>query len=112
MKIVIAGGSGFLGGPLAEMYAEEGHDVRVLTRSLMAGDTRHDPGTGVPGVTKVGWKPDPPYPMTAGTGPVNPAGMLMLAAKVAVRPSRSTVTLTLVSETVPVTLSGFTGLGP
>ena len=58
MKIVIAGGSGFLGGPLAEMYAEEGHDVRVLTRSLMAGDTRHDPGTGVPGVTKVGWKPD------------------------------------------------------
>ena len=58
MKIVIAGGSGFLGGPLAEMYAEEGHDVRVLTRSLMAGDTRHDPGTGVPGITKVGWKPD------------------------------------------------------
>ena len=40
------------------MYAEEGHDVRVLTRSLMAGDTRHDPGTGVPGITKVGWKPD------------------------------------------------------
>ena len=58
MKIVIAGGSGFLGAPLAEMYAEEGHDVRVLTRSLMAGDTRHDPGTGVPGITKVGWKPD------------------------------------------------------
>ena len=58
MKIVIAGGSGFLGAPLAEMYAEEGHDVRVLTRSLMAGDTRHDPGTGVPGVTRVGWQPD------------------------------------------------------
>jgi uncharacterized protein (TIGR01777 family) len=58
MKIVIAGGTGFLGGPLAEMYAEEGHDVRVLTRSLMSGDTRHDPGTGVPGITKVGWKPD------------------------------------------------------
>jgi uncharacterized protein (TIGR01777 family) len=58
MKIVIAGGSGFLGSPLAEMYAEEGHDVRVLSRSLMSGDTRHDPGTGVPGVTRVGWKPD------------------------------------------------------
>ena len=58
MKIVIAGGTGFLGGPLAEMYAEEGHDVRVLTRSLLPGDTRHDPGTGVPGVTRVGWKPD------------------------------------------------------
>ena len=34
MKIIIAGGTGFLGGPLAEMYAEDGHDVRVLTRSL------------------------------------------------------------------------------
>ena len=58
MRIVIAGGTGFLGSPLAEMYAEEGHDVRVLTRSLMSGDTRHDPGTGVPGITRVGWKPD------------------------------------------------------
>jgi uncharacterized protein (TIGR01777 family) len=58
MRIVIAGGTGFLGSPLAEMYAEEGHDVRVLTRSLMPGDTRHDPGTGVPGITRVGWKAD------------------------------------------------------
>jgi uncharacterized protein len=58
MRIVIAGGSGFLGSPLAEMYAEEGHDVRVLTRSLMSGDTRHDSGTGVPGITRVGWKAD------------------------------------------------------
>ena len=58
MRLVIAGGTGFLGAPLAEMYAEEGHDVRVLTRSLMAGDTRHDPGTGMPGITRVGWTPD------------------------------------------------------
>jgi len=58
MKIVIAGGAGFLGSPLAEMYAEDGHDVRVLTRSLLTGDTRHDPGTGVPGITRVGWKAD------------------------------------------------------
>ena len=58
MKIVIAGGSGFLGSPLAEMYAEDGHDVRVLTRSLQSGETRHDPGTGVPGITRVGWKAD------------------------------------------------------
>jgi uncharacterized protein (TIGR01777 family) len=58
MKVVIAGGTGFLGTPLAERYAEEGHDVRVLTRSLLPGDSRHDPGTGVPGVTRVGWKPD------------------------------------------------------
>ena len=50
MRIVIAGGTGFLGGPLAEVYAEEGHDVRVLTRALPPGESRHDPGTGVPGV--------------------------------------------------------------
>ncbi len=58
MRIVIAGGTGFLGSPLAEVYAEEGHDVRVLTRSLAPGESRHDPGTGVPGVTRVGWRPD------------------------------------------------------
>lgn len=57
MKIVIAGGTGFLGRPLAETYAEEGHDVRVLTRSLPDGESRHDPGTGKPGVTRVGWTP-------------------------------------------------------
>ncbi len=58
MRIVIAGGSGFLGSPLAEVYAEEGHDVRVLTRSLPAGESRHESGTGMPGITRVGWKPD------------------------------------------------------
>ena len=58
MRIVIAGGTGFLGSPLAEVYAEEGHDVRVLTRGLAPGESRHDPGTGVPGVTRVGWQPD------------------------------------------------------
>src|SRR6185295_12196248 len=58
MRIVIAGGSGFLGVALAETCAEEGHDVRVLTRALPPGEARHDPGTGVPGVTRVGWNPD------------------------------------------------------
>lgn len=58
MRIVIAGGTGFLGGPLAEVYAEDGHDVVVLTRRLPAGEARHDSGTGVPGITRVGWKPD------------------------------------------------------
>jgi uncharacterized protein (TIGR01777 family) len=58
MRIVIAGGSGFLGSPLAEVYAEEGHDVRVLTRSLPPGESRHESGTGVPGITRVGWKAD------------------------------------------------------
>ncbi|PYR55066.1 MAG: TIGR01777 family protein [Acidobacteria bacterium] len=60
MRIVIAGGSGFLGSALAEVYAEEGHDVRVLTRSLAPGRSQHDSGTGVPGVTRVGWAPDGP----------------------------------------------------
>lgn len=58
MRIVIAGGTGFLGSPLAEAYAEEGHDVRVLTRSLAPGESRHESGTGVPGITRAGWNPD------------------------------------------------------
>lgn len=58
MKIVIAGGTGFLGAPLAEMYAEDGNAVYVLTRSLADGEARHDPGTGVPGITRLGWKAD------------------------------------------------------
>jgi uncharacterized protein (TIGR01777 family) len=58
MRIVIAGGSGFLGSPLAETYAEESHDVQVLTRGLAPGESRHESGTGVPGITRVGWKPD------------------------------------------------------
>ena len=58
MRVVIAGGTGFLGSPLAETYAEDGHDVRLLTRSLAAGESRHEPGTGVPGISRVGWKPD------------------------------------------------------
>jgi uncharacterized protein (TIGR01777 family) len=58
MQIAIAGGTGFLGSPLAEVYAEEGHDVRVLTRSLPDGVSRHESGTGVPGITRVGWKAD------------------------------------------------------
>ena len=53
MKIVVAGGTGFLGSPLCEAWAEEGHDVRVLTRSLAGGTEparfgdrcpRHHPG--------------------------------------------------------------------
>jgi uncharacterized protein (TIGR01777 family) len=63
MKLVIAGGTGFLGNPLAWSWAEEGHDVRILTRSLPAGEARHEPGTGKPGITRVGWSPDG----TAGT---------------------------------------------
>ena len=58
MKFVIAGGTGFLGNALAWAWAEEGHDVRVLTRSLPPGQSRHEPGTGKPGISRVGWVPD------------------------------------------------------
>ena len=58
MKVVIAGGSGFLGNALAWAWAEESHDVRVLTRSLPPGQAQHESGTGKPGITRIGWSPD------------------------------------------------------
>ena len=58
MKIVIAGGSWFLGTALAWGWAEEGHDVRILTRAIPAGQAQHESGTGKPGITRVGWRPD------------------------------------------------------
>ena len=32
--------------------------MRVLTRGLPPGESRHESGTGVPGITRVGWNPD------------------------------------------------------
>jgi uncharacterized protein (TIGR01777 family) len=58
MKLVVAGGSGFLGNALCWTWAEEEHDVRVLTRSLAPGQAQHEYGTGKPGITRVGWRPD------------------------------------------------------
>ncbi|MGH9331744.1 MAG: NAD-dependent epimerase/dehydratase family protein, partial [Vicinamibacterales bacterium] len=58
MKVVIAGGSGFLGRPLAEIYAEEGHQVTNLTRRLAPAASEYEAGTGLPGITHVGWTPD------------------------------------------------------
>jgi len=58
MKVVIAGGGGFLGSPLAWAWAEEEHDIRVLTRGLAPGQAQHESGTGSPGITRVGWEPD------------------------------------------------------
>src|SRR5262245_18523915 len=58
MKVVIGGGSGFLGNALAWAWAEEGHDLRILTRGLAAGQAQHESGTGKPGITRVGWTPD------------------------------------------------------
>jgi uncharacterized protein len=58
MKVVIAGGSGFLGRPLAEIYAEDGHQVTNLTRRLAPAASEYEAGTGLPGITHVGWNPD------------------------------------------------------
>ena len=58
MKVVIAGGTGFLGNALAWTWAEESHDVRVLTRSLPPGEAQHESGTGKPGITRIGWIAD------------------------------------------------------
>ena len=57
MKVIVAGGTGFLGGALCWTWAEEGDEVRVLTRSLPPGRAQHEPGTGKPGITRVGWDP-------------------------------------------------------
>ena len=49
MKVVIAGGTGFLGRPLCQGLVRDGHDVVVLTRSEQA---------SVPaGVRPVAWDP-------------------------------------------------------
>ena len=49
MKIVISGGTGFLGRPLAEQLAHDGHTIVVLTRGSASAGT----------VTrKVAWRPD------------------------------------------------------
>ena len=49
MKIVIAGGSGFLGRPLAERLVSNGHDLVILTRGA---------GRSVPSARLVVWTPD------------------------------------------------------
>ena len=49
MKIVIAGGTGFLGSPLTARLASEGHDVTILTRRA---------GSAGTGARTVAWTPD------------------------------------------------------
>src|SRR5688572_14085128 len=50
MPIVIAGGSGFLGQPLARALAQDGHEVVILTRRT--------PAIGRDGSRAVEWTPD------------------------------------------------------
>jgi uncharacterized protein (TIGR01777 family) len=50
MKIVIAGGTGFLGGPLARSLAADRHEVVILTRRARLDQA--------PAVRYVGWNPD------------------------------------------------------
>ena len=52
MRIVIAGGTGFLGRPLSAALGADGHDLVFLTR----GNT--EPGTLTPGARSVVWTPD------------------------------------------------------
>jgi len=57
MRVVIAGGSGFLGLPLAQRLSAEGHDVLILTRrrDFMAGDGRVRAITWTPHGDAGGW---------------------------------------------------------
>lgn len=48
MKVVIAGGSGFLGRPLTARLADDGHDVVVLTRGRAVGRLGARPVTWTP----------------------------------------------------------------
>jgi len=51
MRIVVAGGTGFLGAPLVSLLAHDGHDVVVLTRGSRGGG-------GGPKVSQLTWTPN------------------------------------------------------
>jgi uncharacterized protein (TIGR01777 family) len=52
MRIIIAGGTGFLGRPLGEALARDGHEIVVLSRHAPAN------GTGTAQPSGVSWAPD------------------------------------------------------
>jgi hypothetical protein len=57
MKVVIAGGTGFLGRPLSHALAADGHEVVILTRALSRGPVGAPgrPVTWTPGDSKGSW---------------------------------------------------------
>ena len=57
LRIVVAGGSGFLGRALCRSLGAHGHDVTVLTRALPDASTRQA-SLGDVQVTEMGWNPD------------------------------------------------------
>jgi uncharacterized protein (TIGR01777 family) len=56
MKVVIAGGTGFLGRPLAAALVHDRHDVVVLTRGSTASPRAHR--APAPGTREVAWEPN------------------------------------------------------
>ncbi|HEY1913246.1 MAG TPA: TIGR01777 family oxidoreductase [Vicinamibacterales bacterium] len=56
MNIVIAGGTGFLGRPLATALVAAGHDVIILTRAT--GRSGADNPHAIPGARSIAWSPD------------------------------------------------------
>src|SRR5689334_10376733 len=55
-RIVIAGGTGFLGRPLAHALAQEGHDVVLLTRTSASAPARSSLSSN--SIRRVQWTPN------------------------------------------------------
>ena len=58
MKIVVAGGTGFLGRPLCETLATDGHAVVVLTRSVSRASSSWSGLSRTAAISAVDWSPD------------------------------------------------------
>jgi hypothetical protein len=58
MKIVVAGGTGFLGRPLTSAFAREGHHVVVLTRGSTGSPQAEGAGATAARIRAVAWNPN------------------------------------------------------